>query len=258
MQISLNFMLYCLYMPTKDKNFNQNKNGYCNSLDENFNTAIDMFEQNFTQNELINFLTNGNIPERQISALRLSKLETAEQAQILIRNLVGCDGKIREAVALKINELTDNEEFLQYFYSNEIYDVFLNAIIDINSNVCRNIISALIKMQINSNFCKYFTKELLKRTKSMVEIVKTFDFADGKYKVNKEVFKLYWYLETTYAFANKISASEIIPIVSETKNIEEYTIREKTAKILTAYNDKEFDEIKQELKNDRNYYVRRF
>jgi hypothetical protein len=45
----------------------------------------------------------------------------------------------------------------------------------------------------------------------------------------------------------------------KTKNIGEYTIREKTAKILTNnFEDKDLSQIKAELKNDSNYYVRRF
>ena len=48
-------------------------------------------------------------------------------------------------------------------------------------------------------------------------------------------------------------------ILKETKNIQEYTIREKTAKILSKIkNNPELSYIKSELKNDRNYYVRRF
>ena len=38
-----------------------------------------------------------------------------------------------------------------------------------------------------------------------------------------------------------------------------FTIREKTAKILSKFkNNKELSLIKEELKNDKNYYVRRF
>ena len=94
----------------------------------------------------------------------------------------------------------------------------------------------------------------------MIDKVKDFDFQDGKYKVNKEVFKLYWYLETLYELADLIPTATIKKILFQTKNIDEYTIREKTAKILTleTFNDNEFVQIRNELKNDKNYYVRRF
>lgn len=44
-----------------------------------------------------------------------------------------------------------------------------------------------------------------------------------------------------------------------TKDIQEYTIREKAAKILTRnFSDPELLKAKEALKNDSNYYVRRF
>ena len=50
----------------------------------------------------------------------------------------------------------------------------------------------------------------------------------------------------------------LFKILSETKDIQDYTIREKTAKILSKIEGIEkFVNIKQELKNDTNYYVRR-
>ena len=47
-------------------------------------------------------------------------------------------------------------------------------------------------------------------------------------------------------------------ILDETKNVRDYTIREKTAKVLSKLSNKEnFSVISAELKNDENYYVRR-
>ena len=93
----------------------------------------------------------------------------------------------------------------------------------------------------------------------MIEPIKKSDFQDGKYKINKEVFKLYWYLETICEFFEYIEKNSLIEILQQTKNIQEYTIREKTAKILSKIkNIPELSVIKSELKNDANYYVRRF
>ena len=48
-------------------------------------------------------------------------------------------------------------------------------------------------------------------------------------------------------------------ILQRGSNIGEYTIREKCAKILTHdFEDKDLAKIKEKLKNDSNYYVRRF
>ena len=48
-------------------------------------------------------------------------------------------------------------------------------------------------------------------------------------------------------------------IILRSKDVQEYTIREKAAKILTHnFEDTELKQAKSELQNDRNYYVRRF
>ena len=47
--------------------------------------------------------------------------------------------------------------------------------------------------------------------------------------------------------------------LNKTKDIDEYTIREKTAKILSLnFDDPDLNQIRNKLKNDKNYYVRRF
>ena len=100
---------------------------------------------------------------------------------------------------------------------------------------------------------------IIDRANTLIEPIKSFDIQDGKYKINKEIFKLYWYLETISEFYEYIDIKDLIQLLNETKNIQEYTIREKTAKILSKFkNNKELSLIKEELKNDKNYYVRRF
>ncbi len=244
-------------MNNPDNNLN---NSYYETLDENFNHALNLFEQELSQKEILGYLKSGNIVQKQIAALKLNHLINDAEALILVQNLTGQDGKIREAVSLKILELIQNSAYREYFISPKIYDIFLEAIIDINSNVCRNIISSIEYLKNNELFQTYFLPKLLKNTQNLTDKVKDFDFQDGKYKVNKEVFKLYWYLETIYSLGDLINPNIIKNIISQTKNIDEYTIREKTAKILTLkqLNDDEFNLMRKELKNDRNYYVRRF
>ncbi len=241
-----------------NKQINQN-NTYYKTLDKNFNEALNLFEQKITQTELLALLENGNIVQKQISALKLTKIQNTAEAKILADNLVGQDGKIREAVSLKVNEMINNPEFSRYFHDKLIYDIFLKAIIDVNPNVCRNILSAISIMKNSSEFCNYFTEKLIDLTQTLIEKVKEFDFQDGKYKVNKEVFKLYWCLETIYEFTDCINIETLKNIIRQTKDINEYTIREKTAKILSKnFDDVELSQIRQALKNDKNYYVRRF
>lgn len=232
---------------------------YYETLDENFAQALKMYENDYTNEELIEMLKNGNIVQKQIAALRLEKINSKEEAQVLLQNLTGQDGKIREAVSLKLNEFMSNPKFLEYFKSIENYNVFLDAIIDINANICRNVISAITNLKNDEEFCSIFCPKLTDLTKDLLDKIKMFDFQEGKYKVNKEVFKLYWCLETIYIFYDKMEFYELKQILLDAKDIQEYTIREKAAKILVhEFSDIDLVRAKEELKNDKNYYVRRY
>ena len=234
-------------------------NTYYEDLDQNFINALNFYQTEYTHDELIEMLKNGNIVQKQISALKLDTINSTEDAQVLLSNLTGQDGKIREAVSLKLAEFMADENYLKYFEPSQNVKIFLDAVIDINGNICRNVINALANLKDNKNFCNVFCAKLTDLTLKLIEIVEKFDFQDGKYKVNKEAFKLYWCLETIYVFWNKIDLNELKEIIQRGSNIGEYTIREKCAKILTHdFMDKDLDNIRLKLKNDSNYYVRRY
>ncbi len=249
-------MLYLLYRVIEEYNLN---NSYYETLDENFKQALNLCENNYSHSELLEFLQSGNIVQKQLSALKLETINSQNEAQILVSNLVGQDGKIREAVSLRLNEFMSNPKTLVYFETPENYQIFLAAIIDINGNICRNVIGAISHLKNNENFCNQFCQELVILTKDLLGKIEKDDFFEGKYKVNKEVFKLYWCLETIYVFWDKIKFEDLKEIILRTKDIQEYTIREKAAKILTrSFSDPELLKAKEALKNDSNYYVRRF
>ena len=234
-------------------------NSYYETLDENFKQALNLCENNYSHSELLEFLQSGNIVQKQLSALKLETINSQYEAQILVSNLVGQDGKIREAVSLRLNEFMSNPKTLVYFETPENYQIFLAAIIDINGNICRNVIGAISHLKNNANFCNQFCQELVILTKDLLGKIEKDDFFEGKYKVNKEVFKLYWCLETIYVFWDKIKFEDLKEIILRAKDIQEYTIREKAAKILTRnFSDPELLKAKEALKNDSNYYVRRF
>ncbi len=234
-------------------------NSYYETLDENFTQALKLYEENYTHQELIELLKNGNIVQKQIAALRLEDITSIQDANILVENLTGQDGKIREAVSMRLNEFMSNEKYLPYFQVSNNYDVFLDAIIDINANICRNVISAITNLKENEEFCTQFCPNLIKLSFDLLDKIEEFDFQDGKYKVNKEVFKLYWCMETIFVFFDKINFADLKQIILRAKNINEYTIREKAAKILTnKFDDIELSQAKIDLQNDTNYYVRRF
>lgn len=219
-----------------------------------FNTALNIYENSYSHEHLMNLLKNGSVAEKQAAAIKLETLKNQDEAKIFISNLTGCDGKIREAVSFRLPEFVKNNP---EFFTSYI-DIFLDAIIDINGNICRNTIKALEYLKDFPNFTTEFTTKLAQKTLNIIEPIKNFDIQEGKYKINKEVFKLYWYLETIAQFYKYIPSNKLFQILNETKNIQDYTIREKTAKILSKIdNIKELLNIKEELKKDANYYVRR-
>lgn len=234
-------------------------NSYYETLDENFTQALNFYEKEYPHQALLEFLESGNIVQKQISALKLETIKSFEDARILVSNLVGQDGKIREAVSLKLKEFMAKPELLPYFKTAHNYEVFLKAIIDINANICRNVICAISNLKNNDNFCNSFCPQLVNLSLNLLDKIEKFNFQEGKYKVNKEVFKLYWCLETIYEFHDKINFNDLKYIILHSKNIQEYTIREKAAKILSLnFNDEDLKLAQLELKNDPNYYVRRF
>lgn len=234
-------------------------NTYYENLDQNFINALNFYQTDYTHDELIDMLKNGNIVQKQIAALKLETINSSQDAQVLLSNLTGQDGKIREAVSLKLSEFMANENFIKYFEPSKNVQVLLYAVIDINGNICRNVINALSNLKNDKEFCNIFGKKLSDLTLELLNTVEKFDFQDGKYKVNKEAFKLYWCLETIYVFWDKINFKTLKEIIKRGSNIGEYTIREKCAKILTRdFEDKELTQIRENLKNDSNYYVRRF
>lgn len=244
----------------ENNNMRIDNNDYFNSHEENFQNAISLMEKDFSDSKLYELLKFGNLPEKQIAALKIKKISSQQEADIFLNNLTGQDGKIREAVSLRISEFASDENNLKYLISKKACDIFLDAIIDINGNICRNIINCITYLKKSSEFCTYFIKELLKKTHLLLDEVKDLDLQEGKYKVNKSVFKLYWCLETISELTNEINVEEFIQLLTISKSINDYTIREKTAKILhnLKINNPQIDEIRSELKKDPNYYVRRF
>lgn len=208
----------------------------------------------YSHEYLVELLKNGSIAEKQATTIKIDGIYSKEEAIIFISNLTGCDGKIREAVSFRLREfLPQNPSFYIDFV-----DQFLDAIIDINGNICRNTIEAIQVLKSFPQFTSEFCSKLAQKTLEIIPPILAFDIQEGKYKINKEVFKLYWYLETISTFVEFIDAETLFEILSKTKNVKDYTIREKTAKIISKIkNSSKFDALKAELKQDQNYYVQR-
>lgn len=230
--------------------------GFYKDLDTNFELACEMSEQEFSRDELIKLLKNGNIPEKQIAALRLNKIFNLEEATVLINNLTGCDGKIREAVALKINQLVLSDDKYIELFSQNTAKIFANASIDINGNICRLVIDTVAKLKQNRVFSEQYIIQMLLFIQEAFTALDNFIFRDKKYVINKQLFKLYWSLEAIKLFVNVIPYTEMNTILERAAEEKEYTIREKVAQILVLLDGENFATLKQKLSADENYYVR--
>jgi len=224
------------------------------SLEANFNIAMNLSEAKYDYQTLMAFLASEKIVERQIAILELNEIKSTQDAQILVSNLVGQDGKIREAVAFKINELTQNPAYVGFFIGEYFFEQFMEAIMDINGNVCRNIVS----LTTISEFSQYLCDKLPERINEILAEIAEIDAKTRQYVISKRNFQLYWSLEALDNIAEIINFDGIKDILFKTGEFYDYTIREKTAKIIAKLNNSELDELKEKLANDENYYVRRY
>ena len=209
--------------------------GFYKDLDTNFEQALKMLDVNFSHEQLISMLENGNIPEKQIAALKLECLKSKEEAGILVSSLTGCDGKIREAVALKIRNLLYADSKYLVFFTQA--DIFADASIDINGNICRLVIDSVALLKKSEDFSNVYTNRILTFIKEAFKELDSFIFRDKKYVINKQLFKLYWCLEALKIFANDLPIEIIFPILERASKEREYTIREKAAQILVLLDD---------------------
>lgn len=222
------------------------------SLDENFDLACELSEKDFTHEELLQMLNNGNIAERQIAALKFDKVENDVDALALMNNLTGCDGKIREAIALRINQIITSDSNSREYFNFPL--VFADATIDINANICRLVVDSAKLLKTDEDFTKIYVQRILKFTEEAFDALDKFIFRDKKYVINKQLFKLYWCLETLQNFYMDVDKNKLEEILTKGAEQNEYTIREKVAQIVQISG--EFASLKEKLQFDDNYYVR--
>ncbi len=220
-----------------------------------FNSALSLCNKKFSHNDLIEFLKLGNVVERQFAALSLESIENEDEADVFLSNLVGVDGKIREAIALKLSELTQKTP--QLFCHGKNAKIFSDATIDIDGNVCRLAIESAKNLSISEDFSKLYTENLLNIVKTALNEISKFTFRDKKYKINKQVFKIYWCLEALAFFYKYLDSDILIDLLTSCSSLSEYTIREKCANILKKIGQNNINkELFDKLRQDENYYVR--
>ena len=134
---------------------------------EDFNTVLNIYKEELSHLELINLIKNGSDVEKQAGILKLERINSKEEAMTLINNLTGCDGKIREAVSFKLKSfIPENPDFFA-----DYTDIFLEAIIDINGNICRNVINSIVNLKTNNLFIENLCPKLIDKTKKSISLM---------------------------------------------------------------------------------------
>lgn len=228
---------------------------YEKTLDENFDKALSLCLSDYSYSDLINFLKNGNIPEKQYAALTLDEIKSQDDALVFLSNLTGCDGKIREAVAQKFSEFVLNPVYRKYF--SNYPEIFAKATIDINANISRMVIEGLSLMVEYEEFASEYTKKIIDYIKESFDGLDKIIYKDKKYTINKQLFKLYWCLEALSSYFKFTDENILYSILERSSKISEYTIREKTAQILSNIDSPKFKKLREHLSTDENYYVKK-
>ena len=224
------------------------------TLDELYNLKLD-----FTHDEIIQIL-NSSVEDfvKIFSIINLDKFKNIDEAEILFYHLTNHSTPIREAVALKIEEIYSDGYFSKY-----IKEQFLKSIIDINPNVCRSICSVISRSDFLQN--ELLSDLILKIEELLFQIIKEDKelggFFDNALKIrknhakNKKLFSLYWYLEALSICKCVKNNSRVLEILKTTIKFNDYTIREKTAKILSIF-DNIPSEMLQLIALEQNFYVK--
>jgi len=228
--------------------------------------ALEITRKPYKKEEILNILNSKDEFEKPVAILSLEVLESKKEAELLIQNLTGCDGRIREASAVKISEFLKNAKTAEYFLDKKSVETILDGISDMNPNVGRALIEGLKECKsLQEAILPLLIVKIFKLIEKLKEISET-PFRENKlndkrnHAKNKVVFNLYWGMEALcYTNFNNSKNEEIrdkiLDILSFTSDYTDYTIREKSAKILFKMNDAPND-LLQKLKNDKNFYVK--
>lgn len=226
------------------------------NFDTNFQKACELSEKNFSHTELIKLLRYGDVMQKQIAAMHLDGIYNRSDADAIMNNLTGCDGKIREAAALTLSRLLKEDKQVINFLKH-YPEIFADASIDMNGNICRYITKCVSVLRTEPDFCDKYLKKIFSFIDEAFDGLDRIIYKDKKYVINKLLFKLYWCLEDLRLFTDTADKNILLKILTKTSNIKEYTIREKTATVLRSIDDTDFADLKEKLANDENYYVRK-
>ena len=222
-----------------------------------FEKAFKLCNKEYKMQEIFDVLTQNDDVEKQIAILKLENLHAVAQANLLVSHLTGQDGPIREAVAIKLRELI-LEKNCSVLDDEVFYPVYVDAVCDVNPNICRFVIEFLPILK-NQNYLLNF---LLKK---LEDIFFRIDNPDKNQKnfLTVRLFNLYWCFEAVGALLEKFDKFEqnkrLAELMKRAISFGDYTIDEKIAKILKLLgNLDEYSGIADSIQNSCNFYVKRY
>ena len=221
--------------------------------------AYNMSLLDYSKSEIIKILSEDNDEIKLMPIISLKSIDNENEAKLLLSHLTGKDGRIREAVSYILSELPHSALFL---LDDNSLKTILNGILDINPNVVRNIICFI---EQNEKLKEKITPHVIGKTQDTLFELSKFIKETGPFKENKEksqknhaknklTFNLYWLL-TCISILNLDNIENLENILTKTSNFLDYTIREKTALILSKMKNPPC-ELLQKLKQDENIYVK--
>ena len=205
-------------------------------------------EINFSYNKIFEILSGSDDTLKAFAVLELDEVRTEADFGLLISHLTNCDGRLREIVSSKLAELGSVPWFGVYTQT------LLDALCDVNPNVARNIVELLSVTRLD------LEEPLLMRIEELLETIEK-NSKPKKWRTQKNhvltkiIFHLYWCLEALALFSDTIPRESLIKILNTTGDFADYTIREKTAKILAKMPDPP-KELLSKMRNDDNFYVK--
>ncbi len=188
------------------------------------------------------------------SIIDTDKIENRKDFNILIDNLTDHPDPVREATAFKLEEINDYSK--EFFCDEFALSKILNAIIDINPNVSRTICKII---ENNPRLQSLLEEKIIDKLFQILNNITNKDNTHLKntksHAKNKLIFALYWYLEAlSYCISDRYG-KKVQEILTKTIKFYDYTIREKTAKLLAKMPDAPID-LLQIAKSDQNFYVK--
>lgn len=227
--------------------------------DENVQKAYEMTLIEYSKDSIMRILADNNDEIKLMPIINLNSIDNVEELNIVLAHLTGKDGRIREAISYVLSKNPDCTKFINNENQNKI---IVDGLLDINPNVARNIIDFI---ENSGSYKQKIAPMIIKKTNEILEKLSKFIRYDLKHKENKEksqknhaknklTFNLYWLL-SAISVLNVDNLDNLEEILTKTSSFLDYTIREKTALILSKMENPP-KKLLQKLQQDENIYVK--